>query len=500
MAITLILGLLFLVVGFAAVFLMFHLWGYPFDHATHTSAAPRSLMLLHRALGYVYVILYVIMMWKMVPRLWEYQVELPPRSVVHMLLGITIGVLLLVKLSILRFFRHLEEWMPVLGASLLACTILLSGLSMPFAFREWSLASSAGGAGVYSAENLERLGKLLPQAELPPEVPLDELATPKALTAGREVLASKCVVCHDLKTILSQPRTPSGWWKTVERMASKPSFAAPLEDRELHVVTAYLIAISGDLQRSVKERRKEEAKRKDAVADIKQDMQGVVATPDDTNTGDLPPFDDAVATKTYETLCSQCHDLADIDAKPPKTSEDVKNIIIRMLSDNGMEATKEQLDLVYLHMVKKYAGGKVLMTKPAKPADKPAPAPEPADKPVEPAEPTPTDTAPADPDKPANKPVKPKPADKPAGPTIDGKPLYDKSCKACHAADGKGTAGMKANNIPDFTDGAWQKSHGKAKVAAAIANGVDGTKMKAFKDKLSADEIAAVAAYVKKLK
>ena len=155
---------------------------------------------------------------------------------------------------------------------------------------------------------------------------------------------------------------------------------------------------------------------------------------------------------------------------------------------------------MYLHMVKKYAGGKVLMTKPARPADKPAPAPEPADKPVEPAEPTPTDTAPADPDKPANKPVKPKPADKPAGPTIDGKPLYDKSCKACHAADGKGTAGMKANNIPDFTDGAWQKSHGKAKVAAAIANGVDGTKMKAFKDKLSADEIAAVAAYVKKLK
>jgi hypothetical protein len=186
-------------------------------------------MLLHRALGYLYVILYVVMMWKMVPRLWEYQVELPaalgrPHAARHL-----IGVLLLVKLSILRFFRHLEEWMPVLGASLLGCTILLSGLSMPFALRELSLASSAGGAGVYSAENLERLAKLLPQAELPPEVSLEELATPAALGAGREVLAGKCVVCHDLKTILTQPRTPSGWWKTVERMASKPSFAEPLE-------------------------------------------------------------------------------------------------------------------------------------------------------------------------------------------------------------------------------------------------------------------------------
>ena len=59
---------------------------------------------------------------------------------------------------------------------------------------------------------------------------------------------------------------------------------------------------------------------------------------------------------------------------------------------------------------------------------------------------------------------------------------------------------MKANNIPDFTDPAWQKSHGKAKVASAITNGVDGTKMKAYKDKLSADEIAAITAHVKKLK
>jgi mono/diheme cytochrome c family protein len=37
------------------------------------------------------------------------------------------------------------------------------------------------------------------------------------------------------------------------------------------------------------------------------------------------------------------------------------------------------------------------------------------------------------------------------------------------------------------------------KIAAAIRDGVDGTKMKPFKDKLSEDEIKAVAAYVKTL-
>lgn len=68
-------------------------------------------MWLHRGLGYAFVVLYVVM-WRMVPRLWTYQVELPARSVAHLLLGFTIGFLLLVKISILRFFRHFEEWMP----------------------------------------------------------------------------------------------------------------------------------------------------------------------------------------------------------------------------------------------------------------------------------------------------------------------------------------------------------------------------------------------------
>ncbi len=95
-----------------------------------------------------------------------------------------------------------------------------------------------------------------------------------------------------------------------------------------------------------------------------------------------------------------------------------------------------------------------------------------------------------------------KPADKPAdkAPAIDGKPLYDSKCKVCHGADGKGTEAMKKNKIPDMSDKGWQGKHAKAAVAKAISEGVDGTKMKAFKDKLKPEEIDAIAAYVKKLK
>ncbi|MBA3549446.1 MAG: hypothetical protein H0T76_23470 [Nannocystis sp.] len=358
LALSVTLGLLFLVTAFVSVFLMFHLWGYPVDKATRTSTAPPALVRLHQVLGWVYLGLYVVMMSEMVPRLWHYQVELPPRTVVHLLLGFLLGVALLLKISFSRFFRHMEEWTPVLEVILLACTVLLSALSVPFALREFSLARSAVGGGVYSVENRDRVARLLPQAELPEDAPIAELATVEALRAGRDVLASKCVVCHDLKTILVSPRTPAGWWKTVERMAIKPSFSAPMTDLELYVATSYLIAISGDLQRSVKERRKEASEKQAAVAEVKEAQSAAVAGAAVAgDSGAMPAFDEAAAAKTFETLCSQCHDLADVEAKPPESAEEVKNLILRMISENGMEAPKEDLDLVYLHMVKRFAGG-----------------------------------------------------------------------------------------------------------------------------------------------
>jgi mono/diheme cytochrome c family protein len=87
----------------------------------------------------------------------------------------------------------------------------------------------------------------------------------------------------------------------------------------------------------------------------------------------------------------------------------------------------------------------------------------------------------------------------------DGKAVYMKKCKKCHGEDGKGQTKIgKKHKSPDFTSGAWQGKNGKAKVVKSVTNGVfkDGvkTKMKAFKEKLSTEEISAVADYVKAFK
>lgn len=90
--------------------------------------------------------------------------------------------------------------------------------------------------------------------------------------------------------------------------------------------------------------------------------------------------------------------------------------------------------------------------------------------------------------------------DAPKVAALDGKPLYEAKCKSCHALDGKGTEAMKKKDVPDLTDKAWQTAHSKAKIIAAVTNGVEGSPMKSFKDKLKPEEIDAIATYVKKLK
>jgi len=345
---TALLGIVFVVVGFAAMFLMYHLWGYPFDKATRTSSAPRWAMLLHRLLGYAFAVIYVVLMWKMMPRLWEYQVEFPARTVVHIVVGFGIGFLLLIKISIMRWFRHFEEWMPYLGTAIMLGTVILLGLSLPYALQERQLSEAA-----FSDPNRIRVAQLLPSANLPAHAPgPSELSTMASLEAGRDVLLDNCVKCHDLKTILAKPRSPANWWTTVERMSEKPALFDPISERDMFDVTAYLIAITPDLQRSTKQKYQQQVAREEAQA------AAVIAAPIEvkvepaptptTEAPKQPPkpaIDLALAKQTYVAVCSQCHDLDEITKAPPKTAKESREMIQRMIRENEAELTAKQVEL-----------------------------------------------------------------------------------------------------------------------------------------------------------
>ena len=376
-----IFGLIFLGLGNASVFLMYKLWGYPFDHETRTSAAPKSLMFVHRAIGYAYLILYIFMMWHMVPRLWNYQVELPPRTVAHLMLGITIGVLLLVKISILRFFRHFEEAMPYIGTALLICTYLLIGLSVPFTLRESVRQVSSN---VFSDASIERTHTRLQMAGLPPDAPLDKLATRRKLREGQDVLLKKCVQCHDLRTILIRPRTPPDWVRTVDRMAIKPIIGEPITQEDQWAVSAYLIAITPELQISAKEQRKQRMQvsqaqnalavltNPDEVADeaivnpdeVVMNPDEVIVNPDEVivNPDEVEEAGEALVEKAYdpeaarelfEITCSLCHDLSDVDNVPPTSEAETTELIVRMI-DNGLFLEEEDIKTIARYLNETY--------------------------------------------------------------------------------------------------------------------------------------------------
>ena len=75
-------------------------------------------------------------------------------------------------------------------------------------------------------------------------------------------------------------------------------------------------------------------------------------------------------------------------------------------------------------------------------------------------------------------------------PKVDGKPIYMKKCKSCHGASGAGDTKIGEKlGIPSLK----RTKLSKSKLIKKIADGVAGTKMKAFKGKLTDDEIAGMS-------
>lgn len=79
-------------------------------------------------------------------------------------------------------------------------------------------------------------------------------------------------------------------------------------------------------------------------------------------------------------------------------------------------------------------------------------------------------------------------------PLAKGRQIYQTYCQGCHAVTGKGT-GMP--NQPDFTSAAFFESNSDEKLVDSIANGIAGTPMPPWKDKLTPDDIQAVLKFEK---
>ena len=343
-----VFGIAFWVVGLANILLMFKLWGYPFDHERLVSSAPRSLMLLHRVLGYVFLVIYLYLMFQMVPRLWAYQVELPARTVAHLVMGLAIGAVLFVKILIVRVFRHLESsTAPLLGIVVFVCTTVLIGLSAPLALREAYMSRHAAEGTALGDRGVARVKALLPGAGLPADIPLQQIASPAGLSQGRGVLLRKCVQCHDLRTILAKPRTPENWVDLVRRMAERSVFD-PISETEQWYATAYLVAISPDLQKSVQLKRQQERVQVRATTVKTPAVPARIPAAPPREIADL-----AKAKTVFESTCNGCHSLSSVEQAPPASEAAARDLVARMV-DNGLGADQAALDQIVVYLTRTY--------------------------------------------------------------------------------------------------------------------------------------------------
>ena len=193
---------------------------------------------------------------------------------------------------------------------------------------------------------------------------LAHLASPTGLEAGQGVLLAECVTCHDLRTVLARPRTPENWHQTVQRMADRSTLLAPIDEDQQWEVTAYLIAISPELQRSARERKKgldqEQASQRAATQVAGPAEQG--AGPGTQAAGPAraaaaAAIDPGQARQLYETRCALCHPLAVVEAAPPTSDAETRALVSRMVS-NGMPATEEELVQLIDHLNRAFVGGR----------------------------------------------------------------------------------------------------------------------------------------------
>ncbi|MCB9750268.1 MAG: hypothetical protein H6713_09735 [Myxococcales bacterium] len=337
---SMILGLAFVVLGITAVMLQSWLWGFPMDG--DKSTAPRLWTNIHRVVGLSFVVIYVIMMYFMFPRLWTYQVELPARTVVHAVAAIMIGVLLLTKLAIIRLFPHFGGSLPKLGFGLLSCTVILGALSLPYAMQ----AHGLGGVNL-TPEKLERVRAIV--AELPFEEGTDvaALTSTAGLEQGQTVLTHKCTVCHDMRTILAKPRTGASWYKVVVRMAEKPIIMGePMRAEDIGPVTAYLVAITPNLQQSFKRKvqeQKAKAKRAEKVAKV--DAAEVEA---------VDGYNAAAAEKLTRELCTQCHEMDEVEGHGGDDEAGWAEVVRRMVEDEEAEVGVDEAPIVVRFLAEKY--------------------------------------------------------------------------------------------------------------------------------------------------
>lgn len=186
--ITSLIGTLFVIIGACAMFIMLELRGNPKDKLVN-----QRLMKTHRIFGYLFVVIFIIMLFLMIQKVSTYQEEFSPRAILHIALGSILIPLIIIKILIVRRFKRLGSHLLGIGIAVFITAFVLNSVTAGHYFLHQSdiryVAISDSDSDV-----------------------LDE-------TMGRQLVTQKCGKCHTLERVFRAFKSDEGWTNTINRMA-----------------------------------------------------------------------------------------------------------------------------------------------------------------------------------------------------------------------------------------------------------------------------------------
>jgi mono/diheme cytochrome c family protein len=81
----------------------------------------------------------------------------------------------------------------------------------------------------------------------------------------------------------------------------------------------------------------------------------------------------------------------------------------------------------------------------------------------------------------------------------DAAKIFAKTCALCHGPEGQPNEAFAKLGVRSFKDKEWQNATPDAQIEKSIREGKKGTLMASFEKQLSAEEIKALAAHIRKL-
>ena len=182
------LATLLVVIGGVTVLIMLEMTGKVRD-----SPRRKGWILVHRVLGYLFLVLFAAMLVFMVIKAGGFQEELPARAMIHIILALLLVPLIMIKVVIARRHAQLSTKLIMLGLAIFGLSFGLTGIT----------------AGYYALHRSDFKYSVLSDVD-------DEILN---VEIGQKITNRKCSKCHSLERVYQSYKSDVAWTHTIHKMA-----------------------------------------------------------------------------------------------------------------------------------------------------------------------------------------------------------------------------------------------------------------------------------------